>query len=93
MLGGGKRESVEGREEQALQHLHGRAKDGNWAVAGALVGWFGGFKEWDDCCSFPDGGDISMIERKIEEVGQVLQASGAQVLELMNGKSIRTHST
>ena len=93
MLGGGKRESIEGRKDQALQHLRGWAKDRYWAVAGALVGRLGRFKEGDDCCSLPDGGDISVIERKVEEVGQVPQASGTQVLELMNGKSIRTYST
>ena len=47
MLGGGKRESAQGREEKMLQHLHGRAEDQNWAVAGALLSVL---EEGHDCC-------------------------------------------
>ena len=40
----------------------------------------------------PNGGYFTVIEGEVEEVGEELDAMGAKVLEVENGKTIRTSS-
>ena len=78
--------------QESLQHLDGRAEEGDWAVTIGLGRGFAEFEDRDNYCMFPNGGYFTVIEGEVEKVGEELDAMGTKVLEMEDGKTIRSSS-
>ena len=43
-------------------------------IASSQISWFKGFGDRGYNCVFPDGGDIAVVEREVEKVGEALKS-------------------
>ena len=78
-------------EQQALQHLHRRAEEGDWTVGGAEGGGLTGLGDGDDGGGLPYGGDRGTGEGEVKGCGEVVNAERAQVAKVKDVKVIRAH--
>ena len=49
---------------------------------------FSWLEQWEDYGVFPYGWEAGLLEGQVKQLGQVLNAERAQVLELMDGEAI-----
>ena len=80
-------------EKEAFQNLCSRTEEGDGAVGAAGVRGFAGLEEGDNFGGFPNGGDVGLLDGKVEDGGEVGFAGGTEVFEVVYGEVVGTYGT
>jgi hypothetical protein len=93
MLGGrAGKGSREIRKKETLKDLDRRRKKRDGTIGGAKGGGLVRFEDGDDVGTFPNYGEVSVRDRVVIEMGQILSSRLPQMFQVQGCESIRTRS-
>ena len=81
------------RLDEALQNFHSRAKEADGTVGEAFICSFPGLEYCNDTRRLPNGQDLSICHRQIENRRQILNGPRANAFEMPWGQTIRANSS
>ena len=86
-------ERLEEGEEETLENLRSRGKEGDRAKGGTFILWLAGLGEGVHRSFLPDSGDVRLSNGEVKEGGQKENALRAQMLEVKGSEPVRPYST